>query len=414
VARVLMIAYTTYVHDARVKRHARALADRGDRVDLLCLQNEQEGQRNGVNVIGLNLRRYRGGSRAHYIRTYLRFFAAATRRAWELSLKRPYDVTIVCTMPDLAILCGLPARFLGSRLVLDVHDTMPELYREKFSGRFGQFGAKLLRLEERLSAALADRVLAVHEPHKRRLAGAGVRANKISVVLNVPDPAIFGGAPPSPRGAAEEFVIVCHGTMAPRLSLDVAVEAMDRLRTGVPQARLLLIGAGEYLEQIKADVHRRGLQQSVRFADPVSLEELPGLLREADVGLVPNRASGATHLMLPVKLMEYVALGIPVIASRLRTIEYYFTDDAVRFFTPGDAGGLAAAIEELWRDEECRRRLAERARQELQAIGWPEQRDNLYRAVDATLSAARGRGPVSFAAPWFSGREQAERRVEVD
>ncbi len=85
-------------------------------------------------------------------------------------------------MPDLAILSALPCRLAGAELILDVHDTMPELYNDNFGGTRGALDARLLMLEERLSAALADRVLAVHEPHAERLALAGIRPEKIRIV----------------------------------------------------------------------------------------------------------------------------------------------------------------------------------------------------------------------------------------
>ena len=128
-ARFLLIAYTTYVHDGRVKRHAEALAERGDHVDVICLDSGHNGVRDGVNVIGLQMPRYRGASRSSYMRSYLRFFAKASCAALRLTLVERYDVAIVCTMPDAAVLCALPAKLLGTRIVLDVHDTMPELYR---------------------------------------------------------------------------------------------------------------------------------------------------------------------------------------------------------------------------------------------------------------------------------------------
>src|SRR5437870_4358772 len=80
-ARFLIIAYTTYVRDGRVKRHAEALAERGDHVDVICLGSDELRSRNGVNLIGIQMPRYRGASRAAYIRSYLRFFAKATSTA---------------------------------------------------------------------------------------------------------------------------------------------------------------------------------------------------------------------------------------------------------------------------------------------------------------------------------------------
>lgn len=390
VARILMIAYTTYVHDARVKRHAQALAERGDHVDLLCLENSQQGEHKGVNVIGLKLRRYRGSSKASYFGTYLRFFLAASRKALQLGLAERYQLVIVCTMPDAAVLCALPLKLLGSKIVLDMHDTMPELYREKFGGRRGAFGARLLAFEERASTWFADRVLAVHELHRQRLVRSGVRSSKISSVLNVPDPGIF--ALDGERSLPNDFTIVCHGTVARRLGLDVAIRAMAILGDRLPQAKMLVLGSGDYLAECKSLASRLSLGARVSFHPPVPLEQLPAALQQATVGVIPNRASGATHLMLPVKLLEYTTLGIPVIASRLQTIEHYFDSSCLRFFEPGDPASLAKAIGELYESPALCLRLAENARRVMDVINWQNQRECYYEAIDSVLH--RGGSPV--------------------
>jgi glycosyltransferase involved in cell wall biosynthesis len=393
VARILLIAYTTYVHDGRVKRHAEALAERGDRVDVLCLDSGHSGVINGVNVIGLKMARYRGASRSSYVSSYLRFFAKASWAALRQSLVERYDVTIVCTMPDAAVLCALPTRLLGSRIVLDIHDTMPELYLDKFGGRRGAIGARLLMLEERTSAGCADRVLAVHAPHRARLIQAGVPADKIKTVMNAPDPALFFAAPDGRDRAGDAFTLVCHGTVTRRLGLDIAIEAVALARERMPALRMMVIGAGDYLETARRLVEHKQLGQCISFTDLVPVQELPRLLAVADVGLVPNRASNATHLMLPVKLLDYTALGIPTIAARLRTIEHYFGERAVRFFEPGNPVDLAGAIEELHRDRARLTELALNARRAVERIGWPAQRAEYYRTIDSLLqkpsSAAR-------------------------
>ena len=153
-ARILIIAYTTYVHDGRVKRHAEALAARGDDVDVITLSSGHEGFQHGVNVMGIPIQRYRGASRTGYLGSYLRFFTRAARLGYRRGRANPYDVVITCTLPDAAVLSALPARRFGSRVVLDVHDTMPELYQDKFGGRRGALGARLLMSMERLSARL--------------------------------------------------------------------------------------------------------------------------------------------------------------------------------------------------------------------------------------------------------------------
>jgi glycosyltransferase involved in cell wall biosynthesis len=380
-----MIAYTTYVNDGRVKRHAQALAERGDHVDLLCLANPQQGEHNGVNVIGLKIRRYRGAKPTSYLRSYLRFFTAASATAARLAFHKPYDVVIVCTMPDAAVLCALPLKFLGSKVVLDMHDTMPELYREKFRGWRAAWGARLLQFEELASTWLANRVLAVSEPHRQRLEEAGVKSDKIEVILNVPDHRIFGLSL-NGRTSPREFIVVCHGTIAERLGLDVAIRAMAILRERRPEVKLMVVGGGDYLSACKNLAAGLDLKDSVRFFDPVPLEQLPELLRTASLGLIPNRASSATHLMLPVKLLEYAAIAIPVVAARLRTIEHYFSSSAVRYFQPGDPADLAATIEDLYLHPAEREALAKNARQTLNSINWPSQQARYYAAIDSLLA----------------------------
>lgn len=381
-ARVLIIAYSSYARDGRVKRHAEALALRGDHVDVICLADEQLRSENGVTTIGIEIPRYHGSSRLAYVRSYARFFVRATAIALRLSRRQRYDAAIACSMPDAAVLCAAPLKFFGTRVILDVHDTMPELYRDKFSDRRGRFGARMLMLEERMSARLADRVLAVHELHRMRLESAGIPADKIRVVLNSPDPRIFFPAACTRANSDRDLTLVCHGTITRRLGLDIAFKALDLLGPDRAGVRLMVIGRGDYLAQAKAMVTAMKLDDRVFFLQAVPIEQLPALLLRADIGLVPNRPSAATNLMLPVKMLEYATLGIPVIAARLRTIKHYFGDDAVRFFEPGDPGALAAAILEMHKRPEHRAALAGRASEIAETLGWKHQRARYFDAID--------------------------------
>jgi len=387
VARMLMIAYSTYICDGRVKRHAEALVERGDTVDMICLDPGQGMEPRGVNILAVHIPRYRGRSRSRYVRSYLSFFSAAAWIATRRSAIRPYDLVIVCSIPDAAVLCALPPKLFGSKVLLDIHDTMPELYQEKFGGRRGALGARLLMFEERASAWLADRVLAVHDPHARRLWDSGISPHKIDVVLNSPDPRLFplhknGHA----NGASAPFTLITHGTIGRRLGLDTAIEAVNILRDRLPAARLRVLGKGDYLDQARAHAAALRLVDRVCFQDRVPIECLSSVLKQASVGLVPNDASSATHLMLPAKLLEYATLGIPIIAARLRTIEHYFGDDAVRYFEPGNPVSLAEAIEDLYSHPERRHALASRASEVAAHLSWPRQRQQYYATIDSLLA----------------------------
>jgi len=396
-ARILIIAYTAYARDGRVKRQAEALTGRGDRVDAICLADGEVCDTRGVNVIGILLPRYRSASRIDYLRSYLNFFSQAAALAIRRSLKERYDVVIACTMPDLAILSALPCRLFGSKLVLDVHDTMPELYLDKFGGRHGRFGARMLMHQERLSARLADRVLAVHDLHAERLHQSGVPQRKLIVIANSPDPRIFPVADAdclAHRVRSEPnvgtFSIICHGTISRRLGLDTTLAALALLHHRFPLIKLRIIGAGDYLDELKALSQKLRIDSAISFERPVPIQELAAAIGEANVGLVPHNESSATHLMLPVKLLEYAALGIPVICARLRTIEHYFDAQSVRYFSPNNAGQLARAIQDLYLDPILRDSLANSAAKVVKSISWPVHSQRFCDAVDSLLINQKG------------------------
>ena len=383
-ARFLMVAYTTYLHDGRVRRHAEALAEAGHEIDVMVIAAGEPSELNGVNLIGIDVPRYRGASHSSYLRVYGRFFGLAASRAISRSRKHPYDGVIICTMPDAAVLCALPLRIFGSRILLDIHDTMPELYLDKFGDDRGAFGAKILMWQERISAALANRVLAVHEPHRQRLIAAGIPSDKITVVANGPDPRIFGGERAAPAPEAK-FKLVCHGTVAHRLGLDLVVRAISMLRDRVPDLEMLVIGDGDCYDDVVALAKELRVEDRIEFRGLVPTVELPAAFAGATVGLVPQRSTHATNLMLPVKLLEYAALGIPVIASRLRTIEHYFGPREVRFFEPENVEGLASAILAMHDNPAERLEMAARAYAAGARLAWDTQRESFYRAIDALI-----------------------------
>jgi glycosyltransferase involved in cell wall biosynthesis len=385
--RVCMVAYTRYRSDARPRREAEALVARGDEVDFIALGDEatrHDDVIEGVHLLELSAERYRGASALAYLTSYGRFFARALALVTARHARRRYDLVHVHTMPDFMVFTAALVKPLGARVVLDVHDTMPELYQSKFAVSASHPLIRALALQERLSCAFADQVICVHEPHKELLVRRGVPADKITVLLNVPDPRVFG--PPrdgtvAPAGSAPRLVY--HGTVAERLGLDVALKAFRQVQGRFPTATFDIIGTGDFAAKARALIADLELGEAVHFADrhfPVA--EVPRLIDGATLGVVPNRDDPATRMMLPVKLLEYVHLGIPAVAPRLPVIEHYFGDDALAYYDPGDVQGLAAAIEGALEDPA--RSAARRAAASAFArrYHWDALKHELYAAVD--------------------------------
>jgi len=373
---VCMLAYTTYRIDARVRREAETLAANG--FDVLCLTNmtgEAPTQYvlNGVTVRELSVPKYRGKSTRAYLASYVRFLLAASAVCVDLTLKGRLDVVHAHNLPDFLVFAGVLPRLFGKKLVLDVHDSVPETFATKFPD--SALLQKALTLEERLSAFVAHRVICVNHPQRDVLAGRGIPSSKMFISMNVPDPKVFQPAINGARIPSDGyFNLIYHGTMVERLGVDLVIRAIARLSDRIPGLRLNLWGHGDDLASFQTLARELGVSNQVLFKpEGFPLQELPRQLSAMDLGVVGNRRNVATELMLPVKLLEYVSLGIPAIVPRLKTIERYFSDDMVTYYESEDVSSLADAIQRLYEQPAARRQQAAQAAAFLGEHGWERQ-----------------------------------------
>lgn len=375
-AHVCMIAYTDYAIDARVRREAETLAANGFHVRCLTTRNGGAARRftlEGVEVQELAVTKYRGKSAGAYVSSYVRFLAAASVACLRLMARRELDVVHAHNIPDFLVFAGLVPRLAGRKVVLDVHDSVPETFEAKFSS--AGLVRRALCFEERMSARVAHRVICVNHPQRDALVSRGIPNAKTFISMNVPDPRIFGSATePVANPERGPLKLVYHGTMARRLGVDLLIQAVARLRPELPGVQLHLWGHGDDLPSFQALSRDLGVADAVLF-NPTGypLDELPERLRGMDLGVVGNRRSAACDLMLPVKLLEYVSLGIPTVVPRLRTIEHYFSNDMVTYYEPEDVASLAQAIRRLHGQAEVGRLQALQAKGFLARYGWERQ-----------------------------------------
>ena len=385
-----MIAYTLYASDPRVRREAEALAARGDAVDFICLREAQETMRldyNGVRLHPLSTSRYQGRSAFRYIGIYVSFFIRSFFLATRLYFKNHYEIVQVHTMPDFLVFAAAVPKLFGAKVILDVHDLMPELYMCKFGSDSRHWFVRLITWIEKRSVAFAHRAIAVHVPHRDALVGHGNPERKFGVLLNVPDTGIFHRN--GNHRTDDKFRLIYHGTVARRHGLEVALKAVHSIKNNIPNLEFLIIGRGDDLERVKKLAAEMGLMDCVRFVGAMPTHELPRHLAQADVGLVPILYDPFTRYMLPLKLLEYVGMGIPCIVSETETIRAYFGGDMVRYCKPGDQRELADAILELYRNVDHRTRLVANASRFNAAYNWDQQRKNYFELVDSLLPAAR-------------------------
>lgn len=380
---VLMIAYSLYPYDPRIRREAEALARNGDKVTFFVLMEGEEPKTydsNGVTIVELASKKYRGGSSLSYILSYLRFLMLSFVHCTAHLFKYGVDVVHVHNMPDFLVFAGIVPKLFGKKMILDIHDSMPETYEGKFRNLSGIFH-RILCLEEQICSALADRVICVNEVQKEVLVRRGISSQKIAVILNVPDEEIFRYQEKSnPDINKQTFDIVYHGTIDRMLGLDLMIDAMPRLMEKIPGVNFHVIGSGPHLDSLVEKTRKAGLEERIHFSmKAVPVTEIPDILKKMDVGVVPNKRNTATELMLPVKLLEYVAVGLPAVAPRLKTVQYYFTEDMVTYFEPDDVYSLVNAIISLHQNKHKKEEKARNARRFIDQFGWEKHQLDLVR-----------------------------------
>ena len=388
-AVIMMAAYTNYRRDPRVKREAEALAEAGHRVVFLARRQPGEPNREmiaGVEIIKTIGLKNKRTSFVEYMVDYATFFVMICLHL--LRHPRRYQLIHINNMPDFLVFATWLPRLLDRPVVHDVHDLMPELYLEKFASGEQHWVVRALKTQERWAGKFASAVLTVEERLKDILSERGIPREKIHVLMNLPDDRIFAPRPTPPTKPPEApFALVYHGTLARRLGLDIAIEAVAKARGAIPRLELRIIGAGEERARLIELRDRLGLQDVVTFSDGfVPVEKIPAMIHDADVGLIPLRICSGTDIMLPTKLLEYVSVGIPCIVPKTGTIARYFDEEMVQFFEAENSDSLANAIIGLYRDPAKRIRLSHQATERFgKTFSWSEHKKVYTDLVDRLL-----------------------------
>lgn len=391
-ARIAIVVHAAFPRDPRVRRQAEALRDAGHEVDVLALRDVGEADHEtwkGIRIVRLPLGRGGVGFAAH-LAEYLAFTALATFRLAAEHRHRGYRLVQVATLPDFLAFAALPVRLTGVPLLLDLHEDMPEFFRDRFTASALRPLLPLVSGTSRASAAVADAIITVHEPLRELAIARGVPAHRISVVMNAADERLFDPSrhPKSAFMAHGRLQLIHHSNLQRIYGLDQAVSAMALVDPSL-DAHLDVYGDGPFRGEVEAAIQRHRVGDRVTLHGRVPLDALPPLLAGADIGLVPTRPEPYMAYSLSTKLLEYVAMGLPVVATDLRTVRAHFSDEAIRYVPGDDPPALAAAIADLAASPARAAAQAAEAQRQAEPYRWAVQAAHYLAVVDALL--ARGR-----------------------
>jgi glycosyltransferase involved in cell wall biosynthesis len=335
-----------------------------------------------VTVYRLPLGHRRGGAFSHFFE-YFTFLLAASAVVSCLHLRRRYALVQVHTVPDALVFAALIPRLLGARVLLDLHECMPEFFATKFGLSERHPAVRLVATVEQASIRFANRAFTCTDQMKDAFVARGARAEKLEVVLNASD---FSREchPPQPRKPGQ-LTLICHGSVEPLYGLDTVVRAVARLSSELPGLTLKIYGDGGCLPSLRQLVEELGVGRHVYFSGGfVPLDELLTAISTSDVGVVAMRRDAFRDLVHCNKMYDYIAMGKPVICSRTRSVEAYFDDDCLRYFSANDELDLARAIRELYQRPELGQQMVRNADDANAHYKWDHQR-RVYQQLAATL-----------------------------
>jgi glycosyltransferase involved in cell wall biosynthesis len=388
--RVCMLGYTFYELDSRVRQYARALVERGDEVDFIGLRKEGQAVEEivqGVRIFRIQGRDYNEKGRISYLFKLLRFLASSSLLLSRKHFHKRYDLIHIHSVPDFLVFAAWLPRLTGAKVVLDIHDVVPEFYATKFNAPPGSRMFQSLLLLEKLCAMFANHVIIANDVWRDKLMSRALRGSKCTTILNSP-PRVAPEAG-NRRRTNSKYTILYPGSLNHHQGVDVAVQAFALIKNSIPEAEFHIYGEGAEFENIGRLIRELGLEKDVFLQPYVAHEEILRIMENADLGVDPKRTDGFANEAFGGKIFEFMALGVPVVASSTRTNKHYFTESVVRFCRGGDTQDLAQSILALHKDREATDRMVQNATAFVRRYQWDAQKSIYLDLVDSLTHAPK-------------------------
>jgi len=392
--KICFVRHAYFPDDPRDRKQAYALVAAGHSVDVICLRKNGQSafeKVGGVRVVRIPLKHKRAGIFRYFTEYALSFFLTAGVLLF-LFLCNRYACIQVSTMPDFLIFTTIIPKLLGSKVLLDLHEPTPELWKTKYGKRLRMLLLLQVKIEQ-LAIRYADRCITVTETIRYRFSERGAEMGKITVIPNVCEEAFeeaFSQATLARHDSRNSILrLVTHGLIEERYGHDMVVEALEYLRDDLPDIHYYIFGDGEYKTKLEKFVQNFTCRDRVHLMGFLLFPDLLHGLLNADVGVIAMKRSPYSELIDTNKMYEYIALHKPVITSRLPAVEENFDDSCLMYFEPGDFKDLARCIRELYHNPPKRILLAENAHRRYEKMRWGTTKKTYVRVIEELVFLQR-------------------------
>lgn len=389
--RICMIAMASYPGDPRIRRQVEALSKAGYEIDVLCrYSGKQPPKENFGNVTAYRIMHAPPReNKIIYLLQSMLFLIVAFFRLIPLSIKRKYKIIQAHNLPDYLIFAGIFHKLFGVKLLLDIHDPSVDLFEDKWPGEKNKVLKVLMTKAEKYSCKVSNHLFTVTNTCKERLVERGNPPNKITLILNTANEGFFK------FNDKREFKkiksgakIIYHGTIGERFGLHNVIVAMPYLLKDIPNSVLDIYGRYEnrYLTKLERLVNDLELSENVNLNGKVFREEIPELINSHDVGIVPYLQTDYMNLALPTKAFEYIAMGLPLVSTKLKDLFETFDDNCIKYVDGSDPKQIADAISFLCSNPSISKNLVETSYRKLSEISGAVMEVRFIKTYDELIS----------------------------
>ena len=377
--------------DGRVWKEASSLQKNGYSVSVLCPRGK--GYTKGHEVIdGVQIYRHpmpkEGNSPLGYLYEYACALFWEFLYTWKIFFRHGFHVIQGCNPPDDIFLIALPFKLFGVKYIFDHHDANPELYHSKY-GKQGVFYKAQVWLEK-LTFRFSDVAMSTNNSYKDLAINRGrLAAEDVFVVRNGPDLSTFKPVPPKLElKHGKPYLVGYVGTMSIQEGLDILLDVALHLKNlGRHDIHFTCVGGGPGLAGLKELVQKKGLEDTVNFTGRIPDQELLEILSTADVCVNPDKPCEMNDISTMIKIMEYMALGKPIVQFDLREGRFSAGEASLYSDNHNQVADFAAKILWLLDHPEERKRMGEFGRKRVaEELAWEYSEANLLSAYNRVFS----------------------------
>ena len=387
-----MIAYTFYEEDNRVRRYAEALANRGDHVDVIALLDPTSKNTrsllkvenlNGVNVYRIQKRKIDEKGKLSYLFRLTTFLFKSSFFLLHQYFKNKYQLIHIHSIPDFEVFAAMIPKFLGAKIILDIHDIVPEFYISKFNVEEKSSIFKLLVHMEKKSIAFSNHLIIANHIWEKKLLSRSVTSEKCSVFLNYPDQNIFFPREKSRKN--DKVILIYPGTLNWHQGIDIAIRALALVIEINKNVEFHIYGEGSEKNNILKLATELSVKDHLLMKPSLPLEDIAEAISNADIGIVPKRKDSFGNEAFSTKIFEFMSLGIPVIASDTKIDKFYFDDSMILFYESGNAKDLAEKIITLINNNQLRNSLILNGFKNIESNKWERHKIRYFELVDRLI-----------------------------